>query len=201
MWAAQRPLWSLIYQISSDNSYDSMTKVIDTHYKYYPPYMIRLTITVPLQPRTPFFMWKILLLELSAYTITYICAPHTCEFTHQPHPLIHAPVTDRMHLLTCTNHTYQVVYSPAQISTNQSMWQNGGLRSVDKVANELWALIFSQGYRFLCSVCVIAASTTRWCVLNNTELRSIVSFEIFFHSKGMDYKIRPWETKINMNYI
>jgi hypothetical protein len=123
-----------------------MTKVIDTHYKYYPPYMIRLTITVPLQPRTPFFMWKILLLELSAYTITYICAQHTCEFTHQPQPLCYATVTDRMHLLTCTYHTYQIVCSPG---TNQSMWQNGGLRSVDKVANELWALTLSHGCRLL----------------------------------------------------
>ena len=63
-----------------------MTKVIDTHYKYYPPYMLRLTNTLPLQPRTPFFMWKILLLELPAYTTTYICAPHICEFTHRPQP-------------------------------------------------------------------------------------------------------------------
>ena len=29
----------------------------------------------------------------------------------------------------------------------------------------------------------------------------MVSLAISFQSKGMDYQIKPWETKINMNYI
>ena len=55
MWATHQSLWALIHQILSDYSYDSMTRVKNTHYKNYPPYMTRLTITLPFQPRTPFF--------------------------------------------------------------------------------------------------------------------------------------------------
>ena len=96
-----------------------MTKVIDTHYKYYPTYMLRLTITLPLQPQTsPFFMWKILLLlELPAYTTTCICTPHTSEINHQLQPPNRALLTDCMHLLTCTNHMYQVACAPGSLTT------------------------------------------------------------------------------------
>ena len=155
--------------------------------------MIRLTITLPLQPpTTPFFRWKILLLELASYTITYICALHTCVFNHQPQPPIHAPVTDRTHLLTCTKHTYQVACSAGSLPTNQSMCQNGGLRCVDEVANELWARIFSHGFKLF----GLGA-----CSPNNTELGSMVPLAIFFQSMEMDYQIKPWATKINMDYI
>ena len=92
-----------------------------------------------------FFMWKILLLELSAYTITYICAPHTCEFTHQPHP---------PHLSRIAYESYLPGCLLTRLTLHQSMWQNGGLRIVDKVANELWAQIFSHGCKlFVLGVC------------------------------------------------
>jgi hypothetical protein len=63
-----------------------------------------------------------------------------------------------------------------------------------KVANELWALIFSQG----CKLFVLGACH---CSLNNTELGTMISLAIFFQSKGLDYEIKASETKINMNYI
>ena len=155
MWATQQSLWNLIYQISSDSSYDSTTKVTDIHYKYCPPYMIRLTITLPLQPQTmPFFMWKILQLELAAYTIIYICAPHTCKFTTQPQPPIRAPVTDRTHLRTCTfiptrlpaHHAYSPPLNQSVKTVASGEWM--------KVANELWALIFSPRQQVVCTRCV-----------------------------------------------
>jgi hypothetical protein len=109
MWATQQSLWNLIYQISSDNSYDSTTKVRDIHYKYCPPYMIRLTITLPLQPRTmafsceKYYCWNLLLALLYIFARPTLANSVTTLNHRSVHlsRIAHTCVPARSYLLGC----------------------------------------------------------------------------------------------------
>lgn len=111
MWATQRSLWNLIYQTSSDNSYDSMTKVIDTlqilpsSHENMNSYCTFATSDNAIFSCEKYYCWNFL------PTLLHIFARPTLanSLTNLTHRTYHG---------SHTNHTYQVVCSPGSLSTN-----------------------------------------------------------------------------------